>query len=377
MTVRPPVLESASQAEGPASPEVLFKEARRRRRRRWYAGAAVVLVIAAVGAVVGADVSIPGRREPQHSTSTQSSASRAAAASVPWCTASQLRARSGNFIPHMGGTTHQVLLFDTGGPCRLAGNPILFGVKADGEHVKLAIAHGPGTRRPPTYVMPTVLTRHEAGEVVISTLGICPALTQAEGTARRALQASNTYHTVLIVFPGNRGSVEARGVPVQATCSAGISTLGTVPPPYGGPLGSTATLSVSMTLPTTTPIDSVRPGKLLPYTISFYDWTKAPVSLRSCPRYTLRIYATLPTTLHPTAPRPAPLTHHTALLDCAKKGPVVPGEYVSFHFMVRVARARNGASLVFTWTLDVRHTGPAPAIFSVGRASAIAEVSDG
>lgn len=84
---------------------------------------------------------------------------------------------------------------------------------ADGAQVKLAVAHGPGTRRSPTYVMPTVLTRHEAGEVVIATGGgICEALTQAEGTARRALYLSNTYHTVVIALPSDRGSVEARGL---------------------------------------------------------------------------------------------------------------------------------------------------------------------
>jgi len=359
-----------AQAVGPPSPEVLFKEARRCRRRRRAVAGAVVLVIAAVGAVIGVDVLIPGSRGPNHSKSSQSSASRAAPGSVPRCTASQLRARPGNFIPHMGGTTHQVLLFDTGGPCRLSGNPILFGVKADGEQVKLAVAHGPGTRRSPTYVMPTVLTRHQAGEVVIATQGICEVLTQAEGTASRALEAANTYHTVVIVLPSDRGSVEARGLSIQATCAVGISALGTVPPPYGGPLGSTATLNINMTLPTTTPVDTVRSGQLLPYTVSFYDWTKAPVSLRSCPHYTLRMYATLPTKLMPTAPRPAPLARHTALLACAKKGPVIPGQYVSFHFMVRVPRAHNGASLVFTWRLDVRHKGPTPTDFSVGRASA-------
>ncbi len=375
MTVQPPTLERPVAAEGQPSPEVLFREARKRRRRRWAATGAVVLVIAVAGAVISADVLVPGSRGPNHSKSTQSSASRGAVASAHWCMANQLRAQAGNFVPHMGGTTHQVLLFDTGGPCRLSGNPTLFGVKADGAQVKLAVAHGPGARRWPTNVMPTVLTRHEAGEVVIATGGgICGALTRAEGTARRALWASNTYHTIVIALPNDRGSVEARGLSIQATCAVGISALGTVPPPYGGPLGSTATLSINMMLPTTTPVDTVRSGQLLPYTISFYDWTKAPVSLRSCPHYSLRIYATLPTKLVPTAPRPAPLVRHTALLDCAERALVIPGEYVSFHFMVRVPRARKGASLVFTWRLDVRRRGLTPTDFSVGRAST--EVSE-
>ena len=51
MTVRPPLLESPTEAEGPTSPEVLFKEARERRRRRWIRALAV-LVVAAAGAGV-------------------------------------------------------------------------------------------------------------------------------------------------------------------------------------------------------------------------------------------------------------------------------------------------------------------------------------
>jgi len=49
MTVRPPTLERPAEAEGPTSPEVLFKEARQRRRRRWIRALAV-LVVAAAGA---------------------------------------------------------------------------------------------------------------------------------------------------------------------------------------------------------------------------------------------------------------------------------------------------------------------------------------
>lgn len=51
MTVRHPILERPTEAEGPTSPEVLFKEARRRRRRRWavfVAGLAVAAVITGV-----------------------------------------------------------------------------------------------------------------------------------------------------------------------------------------------------------------------------------------------------------------------------------------------------------------------------------------
>ena len=52
MTVRPPTLERPTEAEGPTSPEVLFREARRRRRRRWVRGLAV-LVVATVGTAIG------------------------------------------------------------------------------------------------------------------------------------------------------------------------------------------------------------------------------------------------------------------------------------------------------------------------------------
>ena len=47
MTVRPPLLESPTEAEGPTSPEVLFKEAHERRRRRWIRALAVLVVAAA------------------------------------------------------------------------------------------------------------------------------------------------------------------------------------------------------------------------------------------------------------------------------------------------------------------------------------------
>jgi hypothetical protein len=51
MTLRSPNLERLTEAEGPSSPEVLFKEARRRRRRRWtlvLAGLAISAVVAGV-----------------------------------------------------------------------------------------------------------------------------------------------------------------------------------------------------------------------------------------------------------------------------------------------------------------------------------------
>ena len=60
MTMRPPTLERPTQAEGPTSPEVLFKEARERRRRRW-ARALAVLVVAAAGAGIAYGTTGHGR----------------------------------------------------------------------------------------------------------------------------------------------------------------------------------------------------------------------------------------------------------------------------------------------------------------------------
>jgi len=51
MTLPSPTLKLVTEAEGPPSPEVLFKEARRRRRRRWalvVAGLAISVVVAGV-----------------------------------------------------------------------------------------------------------------------------------------------------------------------------------------------------------------------------------------------------------------------------------------------------------------------------------------
>ncbi len=70
MTVRPPTLERLAEAEGPTSPEVLFREARRRRRRRWVLGSAVAVVTAAIAISFGVGTNGPGRRSHPSSTPT-------------------------------------------------------------------------------------------------------------------------------------------------------------------------------------------------------------------------------------------------------------------------------------------------------------------
>lgn len=61
MTLRPPTLERPSHAETPASPEVLFREARRRRHRR-YAVTVAIVASAVVAALAGYDASGGGTR---------------------------------------------------------------------------------------------------------------------------------------------------------------------------------------------------------------------------------------------------------------------------------------------------------------------------
>ena len=69
MTVRPPLLERPTEAEGPTSPEVLFKEARRRRRRRWAVGVALMVGVVSVAA----GLAVPGNGGKQPSRSSPSS----------------------------------------------------------------------------------------------------------------------------------------------------------------------------------------------------------------------------------------------------------------------------------------------------------------
>jgi hypothetical protein len=86
MTVQPPTLERPAEAEGPTSPEVLFKEARRRRRRRYGLGAVGVAAAAGLVAALMAVFTSP----PRPAVPRPSSVSKSPAA-ITTCTTRQLR----------------------------------------------------------------------------------------------------------------------------------------------------------------------------------------------------------------------------------------------------------------------------------------------
>lgn len=108
MTLRPPTLDRPSEAEGPSTPEVLFKEARRRRTRRWVLGSAVV-ALTATG--VGFGVGVGGAGPSSQPSSTPAGAVPSGGASsaprfaaVASCGTSRSQARPEGLVLGCGGS---------------------------------------------------------------------------------------------------------------------------------------------------------------------------------------------------------------------------------------------------------------------------------
>lgn len=127
MTVRPPTLERPLAAEGPPSPEVLFKEARRRRRRRYAVGA---LAVALAGSLVVAFAPLSTSPAP-HEPPAHGSTSPPRLLALPVCRSAQL-GLNGVQAPGGMSTFGEILIYvnETSKACELSGYPSITAVTA-------------------------------------------------------------------------------------------------------------------------------------------------------------------------------------------------------------------------------------------------------
>lgn len=119
MTPRLPTLERPTEAEGPTSPEVLFREARRRRRRRYGLGAvAVAAALGLAAALLAAFTSPPRPVAPRPSRVST------VPAAVTACTTQQLRLSLSYGGAAAGSQVFQVLVTNvSGSTCDISGVP--------------------------------------------------------------------------------------------------------------------------------------------------------------------------------------------------------------------------------------------------------------
>jgi hypothetical protein len=83
--VRPPTLERPTEAEGPTSPEVLFREARRRRHRRWIVGSVAIAAVVGGAAAAYGTFGTGTRRPSPPSSAGRQPKQRAAVATRTVC----------------------------------------------------------------------------------------------------------------------------------------------------------------------------------------------------------------------------------------------------------------------------------------------------
>jgi hypothetical protein len=171
MTLRPPTLEHPLAAEGPASPEVLFREARRRRRRRWTVAA---LCATTLGVVAGVGISISTSTPGPRRTTSQEGGRQRAAAGPPLCRAAQLEVTG---TPATGAAIYggEILVYKSTGSraCRLSGYPNVTaatattGTEITARHELGGYLGGLGGERASIKNPPTVILRGQ-GDVASS-----------------------------------------------------------------------------------------------------------------------------------------------------------------------------------------------------------------
>ena len=136
MTItRPPAQGRPAEGGTPATPEVLFREARQRRRRRWIIGTAVLVALAATGIGVGIGTSGPSRGLHPSAAATGTANARGVAGGVLVCTAHQLSVRYIRTGVAMGTASTQFAFVNTGRRCRMRGFPKVQMLTATGANL--------------------------------------------------------------------------------------------------------------------------------------------------------------------------------------------------------------------------------------------------
>ena len=347
MTVRPPLLERPTEAQGPTSLEVLFKEARRRRRRRWAIGTSAVLLAAGVGAAVGLGGSAPGRPRPAPPTTSEVTYSpkRVALPPAPACSADQLSAQYKFVGVGMDNVLTSVVFTNAGPRCRLSGYPTLIGVRPDGERVSLTV------KKYGTYggnLDPATLETGQRGLLLLGTLDACTANASPNSAADAANKAANRYTQLIVVLPKTRGSVAVPGSNVDVACGISESQLGVRPPPYGAPLGTPGTLTAVLRAPA-----AVRSDSVLHYELTLYDPAPERVVLGRCPRYTESISKLTGFFFKTTPGTKSLLLRRSGVLPCAQRRVIAPGRPQTFVMAIPVPSVRTIMTAVVSWHLEV------------------------
>lgn len=335
-------VEDPPRTEAPASPEVLFKEARRRRRRRRYAGIGALVVLAAVGGAVAQGVSGTRNPSPAPATETVSGPSSALLAMPPPCRASQLRPTFGTSGGAASQSKYVVPLTNTGARCELGGYPSLVGVK-NGAEVPLMVQHGTWFGD----LSQSAIGTGAQGQLWLATASACPALNTGNQRLDLANASGNTYPGVVITLPGGHGSLTVNGATLDVACGLSESQLGL--PPSGAALpGTPDNLTVSAALPNGAP-EHVATG-VLHYSVRLFNGMTHAIPRLTCPDYRVTL-----TALSGTAEKPTRvLVREVKPLSCAHAFPIAPGATERLSLALRLPVVSSPTTVRFQWLIVIQ-----------------------
>ncbi len=264
-------------------------------------------------------------------------------APAPPCTASDLRAKSGEGGAAAGNLANPIVLSNVSrSTCRLAGYPDLVGIRKSGALHALAATHlsmfGP--------LDPANLSPGQSGRLVIGTEDGCQAL-NAPAAVAAANSVGHRFDGVEVVLPDRRGILRVDHVVFNTACGVSETGLGVAPSPAPAPpAGSLATLTATAHIQ-----KQIRSGHLLEYTVTLTNPTRTSVELHPCPSYEEALY------LYTQGGKGDHVTR-SYTLDCATVPALGAGVSATFAMKIEVPQVAVRTAAKFIWTIDA-FTGPA------------------
>ena len=263
-------------------------------------------------------------------------------APAPPCTASGLRAKSGQGGAAAGNLASPIVVTNVSrSTCRLSGYPDLVGITKSGALHALAATHasmfGP--------LAPADLRPGKSGRLVIGTTDGCPALNAPPAVAA-ANSVGHRFDGVEVILSDGHGILRVDHVVFNAACGISETALGVVPAMPSPPAGSLATLTATAHIP-----KQIRSGREMEYTVTLANPTRTSVELHPCPTYeeALYFYARGGKTDHVT---------RSYTLDCATVPAITAGASATFAMKIEIPPVTLRTVAKFIWAIDM-FTGPA------------------